>query len=111
MSNLGKAALNLHPLLHHKNKGITAKHQDERIAGSTYRIYSCHFAGYTHFYFIKAGKKKDGVGGGGGWGLTGTAKDMSSFYLLNEFFFSSKLRRHSETTLHHGDSPLANQNV
>ena len=52
MSNLGKAALNLRPLLHHKNKGITAKHQDERIAGSTYRIYSCHFAGSTHFYFI-----------------------------------------------------------
>ena len=52
--------------------------------GSTDRIYSCHFAGYTHFYFIKAGKRKMGLGG---WGLTGTPIDMSSFYLLNEFFF------------------------
>ena len=51
-----------------------------------------------------------GLGGVGG-GLTGTPIDMSSFYLLNEFFFSSELRRHSETTLHHGVSPLADENV
>ena len=42
----------------------------------------------------------------GGWGLTGTPIDMSSFYL-----FSLGLRRHSETTLHHGVSPLAEANV
>ena len=33
--------------------------------GSTDRIYSCHFAGYMHFYFIKAGKRKMGLGGVG----------------------------------------------
>ena len=48
--------------------------------------------------------------GGGGW-LTGTPIDMSSFYLPNELFFSSELRRHSETTLHHGVSPSADENV
>ena len=51
-----------------------------------------------------------GVGGWGlgvgGWGLTGTPIDMSLFYLPDEFFFSSELRRHSEMTLHHGVSPL-----
>ena len=49
--------------------------------------------------------------GGGRWGLTGTPIDMSSFYLLNEFFFSSELRRHSGTTLHHGVPPLTDANV
>ena len=50
-------------------------------------------------------------GGGGGGELTGTPIDISSFYLPNEFFFSSELRRHSETTLHHGVSPLTDENV
>ena len=102
MSNLGKAALNLHPLLHHKNKGMTAKHQDERIAGSTYRIYSCHLD--PHIFILFGGC-------GWWWGLTATPINVSSFYLLNEFFFPSELRRHSETTLHHGVSPLADANV
>ena len=48
---------------------------------------------------------------GWGWGLTDTHIDMSSFYLRNEFFFPLELRRHSETTLHNGDSPLAEANV
>ena len=47
----------------------------------------------------------------GGWGLTGTSIDMFSFYLGNQFFFSLELRRHSETTLQHGVSPLAEANV
>ena len=47
----------------------------------------------------------------GGRGLTGTPIDMSPFYLLNEFFFSSELRRHLETTLHYGLSPLVDANV
>ena len=37
--------------------------------------------------------------------------DKSSFYLRNEFFFSLELRRHSETTLHYGVSPLAEANI
>ena len=49
--------------------------------------------------------------GGGGRELTGTPIDMSSFYLLNEFFFPSELRRHSEKTLHYGLPPLADANV
>ena len=53
--------------------------------------------------FYRGRGKDDGVGG---WGLTGTPIDMSSFYL-----FSLGLRRHSETTLHHGLSPLAEANV
>ena len=36
----------------------------------------------------------------------GTPIDLSSFYLRKEFFFSSELTRHAETTLHHGVSPL-----
>ena len=44
--------------------------------------------------------------GSGGSGLAGTPIDMSSFYL-----FPLGLRRHSETTLHHGLSPLAEANV
>ena len=59
-------------LLNKKRKDITAKHQDERIAGSTYRIYSCHFARSTHFYFTKSGKRKMRLGVGvEGWELTG----------------------------------------
>ena len=46
---------------------------------------------------------EDGVGG---WGLTGTPIDVSSFYL-----FALELRRHSQTTLHNGVSPLAEANV
>ena len=57
------------------------------------------------FLFYKGRGKEDGVGGGG-WGLTGTPIDMSSFYL-----FSLESRRHSETTLHNGVSPLAEANV
>ena len=53
------------PWLTKKHKDITAKHQDGMIAGSTYRIYSCYFAGFTHFYFTTAGKGKMGLGGGG----------------------------------------------
>ena len=53
--------------------------------------------------------------GGGGWelgvGVNRTPIDMSSFYLPDEFFFSSELRRDSDKTLHHGVSPLANENV
>ena len=56
-------------LLDYKHKDITAKHQDERIASSTYRNYSCNFAGSTHFYFAKAGGRKMGLGGGR-WKLT-----------------------------------------
>ena len=48
---------------------------------------------------------------GGGGGLTGTVIDISSLYLRHEFFLSSELRHHSETTLHHGVSPLADANV
>ena len=47
----------------------------------------------------------------GGKGSTGTPIDMSSFYLLNEFFFSLELRRHSEKTLHYNLPPLADANV
>ena len=96
-------------LLDYKCKDITAKHQDERIVGSTYRIYSCHFPGSRHFFFHKSMEKIRL--GGGGRGLTGTPIDMSSFYLLNKSLLFSELRRHSETTLHHGVSPLANENV
>ena len=53
--------------------------------------------------FYKGRGKEDGVGG---WGLTGTPIDLSSFYL-----FSLESRRHSETTLHNGVSPLAEANV
>ena len=60
------------------------------------------------FLFYKIREKEDGVGG---WGLTGTPIDMSSFYLLNEFFFSSELRRPPGTTLHHSVSPLTDENV
>ena len=63
---------------------------------------------YTHLYFTKARGRKMGLGG---WGLTGTSIDMFSFYLGNQFFFSLELRRHSETTLQHGVSPLAEANV
>ena len=55
-----------------------------------------------------------GVGwGGGSWGLgvNRTPIDISSFYLPSEFFFSSELRRDLEKTLHHGVSPLADENV
>ena len=48
-------------LLDLKHKDTTATHQDERIAGSTYRIYLCHFAGSTHFYFTKAEKRNMGL--------------------------------------------------
>ena len=60
------------------------------------------------FFSQKHGE--DGVGGGGRR-LKGTPIDMSSFYLLNESLLFSELRRHSETTHHHGVSPLANENV
>ena len=56
-------------------------------------------------------QKQEKEDGDGGWGLTDTPIDMSSFYLPNKFFFSSELRRHSETTLHHGVSPLTDENV
>ena len=98
-------------MLDYKHKDITAKHQDEGIASRTYRNYSCHIAESRHFYFTKAGGRKMGLGGGGGVEVNGTTIDMSIFYLPNEFFFSSVLRRHSETTLHHGVSPLTDVNV
>ena len=41
----------------------------------------------------------------------GTSIDMSSFYLREEFFLSLESRGHSETTLYHGVSPLAEANV
>ena len=62
------------------------------------------------FILQKQGKERWGWGVWLG-GLTGTPIDMSSFYLANEFFFSSELRRHSETTLHHSVSPLTDENV
>ena len=66
---------------------------------------------WTHtFLFYKGRGKEDRVGGRGG-GLTGTLIDISSLYLRLEFFLSSELRHHSETTLHHGVSPLADANV
>ena len=49
--------------------------------------------------------------GWGGGGLTGTLIDISSLYLRHELSLSSELRHHSETTLHHGVSPLADTNV
>ena len=58
--------------------------------------------------FYKSREREDGGGGGG---VAGTPIDMSSLYLLNEFFVSSGLRCHLETTLRHGVSPLANENV
>ena len=66
------------------------------------------------FVSYKIREKEDEVGGGGwemGVGVNRTPIDMSSIYLPDEFFFSSELRRHSEMTLHHGVSPLANENV
>ena len=45
--------------------------------------------------------------GGGVVGVNGTPIDMFSFYLRNQFFLSSELRRHSDTNLHYGVSPLA----
>ena len=73
------------------------------------------FCWINTFLFYKGREKEDEVGGGGGgsWGLgvNRTPIDMSSFYLPDEFFFSSELRRDSEKTLHHGVSPLANENV
>ena len=41
--------------------------------------------------------------------LTGMPLDMSSFYLPNGFSFFPE-SSHSETTLHHGVSPLAQAN-
>ena len=96
-------------MLDYKHKDITAKYQDERITSSMYRIYSCHFAGSAHFHFTKAGGRKMDLGSEGY--LARPEIIMSSFYLPNEIFFSPKLRRHSETSLHHGVSPLANANV
>ena len=52
-----------------------------------------------------------GFGGGPEVEVNGTTIDMSSFYLRNGFFFSLELRHHSETTLHHSSSPLADANV
>ena len=60
------------------------------------------------FLFYKGRGKKDRVGG---WGLTGTPIDISSFYLRNQFLFPLELRRHSETTLAKCVSPLAEANV
>ena len=60
------------------------------------------------FLFYKGRGKEDGVGG---WGLWDTPIDMSSFYLRNQIFFYLELRHHTETTLHHGVSPLAEVNV
>ena len=57
-------SVNRNSLLDNKNKDITAKHQDERIASSTYCIYSCHFAESTHIYFTKARGRKIGLGVG-----------------------------------------------
>ena len=74
---------------------------------SAYRIYSCNFVGSTHSYFTKVGGGKMGLG----VGVNGTPIDMSSFYLREEFFLSLESRRHSETTLYHGVSPLAEANV
>ena len=55
------------------------------------------------FLFYKGRGKEDWVGG---WGLTGTPIDMSSFYL-----FPLELRRHSERTLHDSVSSLAEENT
>ena len=60
------------------------------------------------FLFYKGKEKEDGVGG---WGLTGTPINMPSNYFRNEFFLSLELRRHSETTLPYGVSPLTEANV
>ena len=46
-----------------------------------------------------------------GEGSPGTAIDMSSFYLQDEFFLPLELERPSETTLPHCVSPLAEANV
>ena len=76
---------------------------------STYVLYLFMPFSWIHaLLFHKSREREDGVGG---WGLTGTRIDMSSFYLPNEFFFSSELRRHSEKTLHYRLSPLADANV
>ena len=91
-----------------KNRHITAKYQIEGRESSTYRNYSCHFAGFRIFILQRQGAGRWSWGGGG---LTGTPIEMSSFYLWNEFFLSLELRRHSETNLHYDVSPLADANV
>ena len=58
--------------------------------------------------FYKGRGRKMGLGG---WGLTDTPTNISSFYLRNEFFFSLELRRHSEASLDYSFSPLAEANV
>ena len=60
------------------------------------------------FLFYKGKEQEDGVKG---WGLTNTPMDMSLFYLRNQFLLSLELRRHSETNLYYGVSPLAEENV
>ena len=97
-ANLNLRRWELLSLLDYKHKDITAKHQDERIASSTYRNYSYHFAGSTHFLFCRG--QEDGIRkGGGGVEVNGTTIDISLFYLPHEFFLSLELRRHTETTL------------
>ena len=49
-----------------------------------------------------------------GWGggvVIGRSIDMTLSYLRDEFFLSLELRRHSETTLLYGVSPLTDVNV
>ena len=97
-ANLNLRRWELLSLLDYKHKDITAKHQDERIASSTYRNYSYHFAGSTHFLFCRG--QEDGITkGGGGLEVNGTTIDISLIYLPHEFFLSLELRRHTETTL------------
>ena len=52
-----------------------------------------------------------GWGGGGGGGSTGKLIDMSLSHRRDEFFFSLRLKCHSEATLHYGVSSLAEANV
>ena len=66
---------------------------------------------WIHAFLFYEGKgKEDGVGGGGG-GSTGKLIDMSLSHRRDEFFFSLRLKCHSEATLHYGVSSLAEANV
>ena len=95
------------PWLTKKHKDITAKHQDGMIAGIRNASIRDIFLDPRIFILQQQGKERWGWG----VGVNGHAHRYAPFYLPSKFFFSSELRRPSGTTLHHGISPLANENV